>query len=280
MSTSFAGNPEFKKLLGGRDEDVDLVRLMFEFAGDAYPDLNPRAALDELDALGRQARGMVESAAGAGMAARLETVATLLYEEARFRGNQAEYYDPRNSYLNDVIARRLGIPISLAIVYVAIGRMAGIDLYGVGTPGHFVVGCASAGETWYIDPFTDGAVLDEYACRERIHRVLGQADVLTSEHFRPATTREIAARVLRNLKAAHAMRNAWPEALPVQLRLTALLPELTDERRDLGLIHLRNGDAFPAVELLEDYVKTSGAADREAVLPFLRAARRMAAERN
>ena len=248
------------------------MRLMFEFAADAYPGLNPHAALDELDELGRQARELVNDVAGSGVAARLEAVSQLLHEDARFRGNQAEYYDPRNSYLNEVITRRLGIPISLAIVYLAIGRLAGLDLYGVGTPGHFVVGCASGGETWYLDPFTDGAVLDEYACRERIHRVLGQADVLTSEHFRPATTREIAARVLRNLKAAYAMQNAWPAALPVQLRLTALLPELADERRDLGLIYLRNGDAFPAVALLEKYVETSGAADRDAALPFLRGA--------
>ena len=174
---------------------------------------------------------------------------------AGFRGNQDSYYDPRNSYLNDVLARRLGIPISLAIIYTAVGRRAGLDLYGVGTPGHFVVGCrGSGGETLYVDPFTDAAILDEAACRERIHQVLGQTDVLTDEHFRPATTREIAARVLRNLKAAHAMRDAWPAALPVQLRLTSLLPDVLDERRDLGLIYLRNNDPHRATALLEQYV--------------------------
>jgi len=280
MPLEYGDNSEFAKLLAHRDGDVDLVRLMLEFAGDAYPELNARAALAELDSLGRHARESVEGASAVGIAAQLEAVSELLYEREGFRGNQESYYDPRNSYLNDVLSRRLGIPISLAIIYTAVGRQAGLDVFGVGTPGHFVVGCRSAGKTLYVDPFTDGAVLDEYACRERIHRVLGQADVLTSEHFRPATPPEIAARVLRNLKAAHAMRDAWPEALPVQLRLTALLPDVPDERRDLGLIYLRNSDPHPAVALLEEYVRSSRGEPAEAVMPFLKSARRMAAERN
>jgi len=257
-----------------------MVRLMLEFAGDAYPELNPRAPIATITELGNQARAAVERAAEGGIEAQLAAVSELLYEQAGFRGNEESYYDPRNSYLNDVLARRLGIPISLAIVYAAVGRQAGLDLFGVGTPGHFVVGCRSVGETLYVDPFTDGAVLDEYSCRERIERVLGQSGVVTSDHFRPASAREVAARVLRNLKAAHAMRDAWPAALPVQLRLTALLPDVLDERRDLGLIYLRNGNPHPAVALLEEYVQASQGESAEAVRPFLQSARRMAAERN
>jgi regulator of sirC expression with transglutaminase-like and TPR domain len=279
MPSNYADNSEFAKLIAHRDGDVDLVRLMLEFAGDAYRDLNPHAALAELDDLGQQARETTADP-GTGIAARLESVSELLYDREGFRGNQDSYYDPRNSYLNEVLSRRVGIPISLAIVYITVGRQAGLDVFGVGTPGHFVVGCHTEGNTLYVDPFTDGAVLDEYACRERIHRVLGQNDVLTSDHFRPATPREIAARVLRNLKAAHAMRDAWPDALPVQLRLTALLPDVLDERRDLGLIYLRNSDPHPAVALLEEYVRASGSEPAEAVMPFLKSARRMAAERN
>jgi regulator of sirC expression with transglutaminase-like and TPR domain len=280
MTQVFTDNPEFAKLLAHRDDGVDMVRLMLEFAGDAYPELNPRAPIATITELGNQARAAVERAAEGGIEAQLAAVSELLYEQAGFRGNEESYYDPRNSYLNDVLARRLGIPISLAIVYAAVGRQAGLDLFGVGTPGHFVVGCRSVGETLYVDPFTDGAVLDEYSCRERIERVLGQSGVVTSDHFRPASAREVAARVLRNLKAAHAMRDAWPAALPVQLRLTALLPDVLDERRDLGLIYLRNGNPHPAVALLEEYVQASQGESAEAVRPFLQSARRMAAERN
>jgi regulator of sirC expression with transglutaminase-like and TPR domain len=279
MSAAFSDNPQFARLLAQRDVEVDIPQLMLEFATDVYPDLSANSSLLELARLGEAARKMV-SAAGGDIANRLKAVSELLYQQEGFRGNQDSYYDPRNSYLNDVLERRLGIPISLAIVYTTVGRLAGLDLFGVGSPGHFMVGCHGNGQTLYIDPFDDGEILDEEACRERIERVLGQQNVISSEHFRAATTREIAARVLRNLKAAYAMADSWREALPVQLRLVALLPEAPDERRDLGLIYLRNGDPHPATKLLQEYVEHAPAEAGEAVLPFLKSARRMAAERN
>ena len=272
MSPAFSDNPQFAHLLAGREDQVDLARLMLEFATDVYPALDVQQPLAELDRLGQSAREAV-TVSGGKTAERLHAVSGLLYEQEGFRGNQDAYYDPRNSYLNDVLERRLGIPITLAIVYTAVGRQAGLDLFGVGSPGHFMVGCrADDGSTLYVDPFDSGTVLDEQACRERIERVLGQQHVLSSEHLRAATPREIAARVLRNLKAAYAMRDVWPEALPVQLRLVALLPELADERRDLGLIYLRNNDPHPAARLLEEYVERAPEADAEAVLPFLKSA--------
>jgi len=283
MPAPFAENPEFTKLLAKRDDEVDLVRLMLEFAGDAYPALNPRDILAELEQLGEQARDEVSHVAADGIAAQLEAVAALLHDRHAFRGNQDAYYDPRNSYLNEVLARHLGIPISLSLLYIAVGRLAGLKVYGVGTPGHFVVGCADAGDAGdalYIDPFTDGAVLDFVRCRERIKSVLGPEAELNRAHFRPATPLEIAARVLRNLKAAYAMQNSWAAALPVQRRLTALLPDVLDERRDLGLIYLRNSEPHAAVQHLEAYVKQADAESVEAVVPFLRTARRLAAERN
>jgi regulator of sirC expression with transglutaminase-like and TPR domain len=279
MSSAFSDNPQFAHLLAGREDQVDLARLLLEFAMDVYPALDVQQPMAELDRLGQSARAAV-SAAGSDTTERLHAISALLYEQEGFRGNQDAYYDPRNSYLNDVLERRLGIPITLAIVYTTVGRQAGLDLFGVGSPGHFMVGCRDGDETLYVDPFDAGIVLDEQACRERIERVLGQQNVLSSEHLRAATTREIAARVLRNLKAAYAMRDVWREALPVQLRLVALLPELPDERRDLGLIYLRNNDPHPAARLLAEYVDQAAEADAEAVLPFLKSARRMAAERN
>ncbi|MBI2826675.1 MAG: transglutaminase family protein [Planctomycetia bacterium] len=281
MCAAFADNPEFNKLLDAR-EGVDLVRLMLEFAGDAYPGLDARESLAELDQLGRRARDHIEHVAPHefDIERRLQAVSDFLRDEEGFRGNSDAYYDPRNSYINDVLGRRLGIPISLAIIYAAVGRRTGLALFGVGTPGHFVVGCESNAETLYLDPFSGGEVLGREACQERIEQMLGERGVLTDEHFRPATTREIAARVLRNLKAAHAMANDWAAAVPVQLRLTALLPDVLDERRDLGLIYLRSGAPHPAVELLAQYVETAEGEAADAVRPFLKTARRLAAEMN
>jgi regulator of sirC expression with transglutaminase-like and TPR domain len=279
MSSAFSDNPQFARLLAHRDDEVDMAQLMLEFAADVYPDMDVQRPLAELARLGQAARESARET-GAAVEQRLQAVSALLYEQEGFRGNQESYYDPRNSYLNDVLDRRLGIPISLAIVYTTVGRAADLDLFGVGSPGHFMVGCRTADRVLYVDPFDGGAVLDEHACREHIERVLGQQNVLSSEHLRPATAREIAARVLRNLKAAHAMRDAWREALPVQLRLVELLPELPDERRELGLIYLRNNEPYPATKLLEAYVAQADAEAAEAVLPFLKSARRLAAERN
>ena len=280
MSAAFSDNPEFAKLLAGQDDGVNMTRLLLEFAADAYPGLDSNATLVELDRLGQAAHELLCQLPSASVAERLQVLGQLLYEKEGFRGNQESYYDPRNSYLNDVVTRRLGIPITLSLVYTAVGRYAGLKLFGVGSPGHFVVGCHGGGETLYIDPFSDGEVLDEAACARRIENVLGQKGVVTSEHFRAASSREIAARVLRNLKAAHAMRDAWTAALPVQLRLVALLPDVLDERRDLGLIYLRNNDPHPAAQLLEEYVRQAPPAAAEPVIPFLRTAHRAAAERN
>jgi regulator of sirC expression with transglutaminase-like and TPR domain len=211
---------------------------------------------------------------------RLGAVSEVLYLREGFRGNSRAYYDPRNSYLNDVLTRRLGIPISLGIVYIEVARRAGLNVYGIPTPGHFVLGCAEDMSTLYVDPFSMGEILDLESCRHRIERALGREGVLSDEHFRPATHLEIAARVLKNLKAVHVSQSEWTAALPVQRRLALLLPGAADERRDLGLIFLRTGSAVPALALLEKYVEHCSIDDRAALEPYLRSARRMVAELN
>ncbi len=204
----------------------------------------------------------------------------MLYVVEGFRGNSQAYYDPRNSYLNEVLARRLGIPISLGIIYLAVAERAGLAMYGVGTPGHFVLGSEDAEETLYVDPFSQGTVLDRGQCQALVEQLLGEPGVLADEHFRPATQREIATRVLRNLKAAYVMESQWTPAVPVQQRLTLLSPGKADEGRDLGLIYLRTGHPIEAIGLLETHLRQCGESQAEELRPYLRAARRMAAELN
>lgn len=278
MSTSppFEGDREFQKLLAGGGT-VDLVGLLLEFAADAYPLLNRAVVAAELDRLGRAARKRLTCAERPSEQSRLETLSELLFAEEGFRGDRDTYYDPRNSYLNEVLDRRRGIPISLAIVYQAVAARAGVRLFGVGTPGHFLLG-AEGPATVYVDPF-NGDVLDREACRQRIESLLGESGVIVDAHFRAATPLEIGQRVLRNLKAAYVMQNQWLAVLPVQERLT-LLADKPDERRDLGLIYLRIGQAPRALRLLEDYVRTCDPAQAEELRPYLHKARRMMAELN
>lgn len=292
MSSGFASDVEFNKLLNGRD-DIDLVRLMLEFASDAYPKLDETHYLAEIQRLGCRARDRLSRLEPAqdSLYWKLVKISELLYGEEGFHGNEDEYYDPRNSYLNEVLSRRCGIPISLGIVYLAVAKQAGVEMYGIGTPGHFVLGatyetpeysCESfkVFDTLYVDPFAGGEVLNHEACVWRVENMLGQEGVLDREHFRPATPREIGTRVLRNLKAAHVMENDWLAVLPVQQRLTLLLPDASEERRDLGLMYLRTGQGRPALDLLEPYVKNCDAEQSKQLQPYIRSAWRLIAELN
>lgn len=281
----FADDAEFQKLRQGR-RNVDLPLLLGEYARDAYPDLDLSPTLLELDRLG--AAAAVELALlppSAGAAERLQTISRLLYDTEGFRGNEEDYYNPRNSYLNDVIERRLGIPITLAIVYMAVAERAGLPMFGVGAPGHFVLVAADAAaaidhQSWYVDPFNDGRVMTVDECIALVEDRSGGQFRVSREHLRPASPWEIGLRVLRNLKTCHVMRDDWQAALPVQQRLLLLLPNLATERRDLGLIYLRCGDPLRALQWLEPYAAACAKEERAELEDYLKAARRMSAERN
>ena len=209
----------------------------------------------------------------------LRQIGELLYEDEGFHGNDVEYYDSRNSYLNEVLRRRTGIPISLGIVYIIVAQRAQLSVYGMGMPGHFMLGCESDGqEPIYIDPFSGGEVLDRDRCRRRVQSMTGQAPS-DEDAFRPVSLRAIASRVLRNLKLIYAASEEWAKALPVQQRLVLLCPQIESEGRDLGLVLLRTGRPHQALQYLEKYV-ANRPKEEPSLNAFLRAARRMAAEMN
>lgn len=282
MAQLFVADIEFNKLLSGVD-DIDLVRLMLEFAADAHADvaLDSQHCLETLIHWGSQAAELV---AGLGASAttleRLAAVSRYLYVEVGLSGNRDAYYDPANSHLPAVVERRVGIPISLGIVYMHVAEQAGLAVYGVPTPGHFMLGCRGHDHLWYIDPFEAGNLLDADACRARIEGMLDTTVALDADCFRPASAAQIALRVLRNLKAAYAMADRWREALPVQQRLALLLPDELSEQRDLGLIYLRTNAPRPAADLLQRYSDACSPAERTEIESYLRAARRMLAELN
>ncbi|MBI3839205.1 MAG: tetratricopeptide repeat protein [Planctomycetia bacterium] len=271
------GNPEFNKLLAGQRQ-IDLVQFMLELAADAYPDLDRVGCLLEIDRLGVACAD--QSCSRASARQRLTAISQMLYGVEGFHGNRDAYYEPQNSYLNEVLARRCGLPISLGILYMAVAVRTGLKMFGVNTPGHFVVGCCSGGEALFVDPFTNGDVLDCTACKGRIEATLGKKGAVVDEHFRAAAPLDIAARVLRNLKAAHALENRWPAVLRIQQRLTALLPQIPQERRDLGLVYLRLAQPHKALPVLEQYLTVCGQDQALALQPSISAARRMVAELN
>ncbi len=275
----FDDNPEFQKLLAGRD-DVDLVQFMLELAADAYPQLDRMGCLLEIDRLGVACCDHQSQRRASCTRSRLVATSQLLYEIEGFHGNCEGYYEAQNSYLNDVLARRCGIPISLGILYMAVASRTGLKMFGVNAPGHFVVGCAGGGEPCFVDPFTNGDVLDRASCKSRLDRMLNKPGVIGDDDLCAAAPRDIAARVLRNLKTSHAMHNRWPAALRVQQRLAALLPQIAEEQRDLGLVHLRVGQPGKALAVLNEYANICDAQQAAAVQPSIRTAHRMIAELN
>jgi len=277
--TQHDSSPEFSKLLSGCSE-VDLVQFMLEIAADAFPDLDRMGCLLEIDRLGVACADHVSSKSKCDVAGKLKAISQVLYEVEGFHGNREGYYEPENSYLNEVLRRRCGIPISLGILYIAVANRAGLRTFGVNTPCHFVVGCCTGKELAFVDPFTNGDVLSQCECRCRVEKAMGEPGGLAGFEFRAAANLDIAARVLRNLKAAYAMRECWPSVLRVQERLAALLPQIPQERRDLGLIYLRLGEPTKALPVLEEYLHVCGSEQAAALAPSLQAARRMIAELN
>ena len=275
--SDFDGSPEFNKLLAGQCQ-IDLVQFMLELAADAYPDLDRVGCLMEIDRLGVACGD--QSCSRGDERQRLMAISQCLYGVEGFHGNREAYYEPQNSYLNEVLTRRCGLPISLGILYMAVAARTGLKMFGVNTPGHFMVGCCRGGDAIYVDPFTNGDVLDRAGCKDRVESTVGQQGCVADEHFRAAAPIEIVARVLRNLKAAHSMEDRWPAVLRIQQRLAALLPHIPQERRDLGLVHLRLGQPHEALNVLEKYLTVCGKDQAVALAPSIQAARRMAAELN
>ncbi len=270
---------EFAKLVAGRRE-VDLVQFMLELAADAYPDLDRVGCLLEVDRLGVACHDLVEQRSCGNVRQCLTAISRLLYEVEGFHGNRDAYYEPQNSYLNEVLARRCGIPISLGILYMAVAGRAGLKMFGVNTPGHFVVGCCDGHEPVFVDPFNSGDVLDQQSCQCRIEQAIGKKGVIEREHFlRRRALGHRGPRVAQP-ERAHAMQNRWSQLLCVQRRLAALLPQIPEERRDLGLVYLRLGRPAQALPLLQQYMKVCGSEQAAALQPSILAARRMMAESN
>ncbi len=172
------------------------------------------------------------------------TLAQFLFDELGFSGNASDYTDPRNSYLNEVLERRLGIPISLSVLYIEIARRIGIRAEGVGLPGHFIVRVnMKQGEVIYLDPFHGGHALTEEDCRTRVATVTGGVLPFHESFLNPVQSRYILTRMLNNLKNFYASANDHPRAAKVIERLLVLNPDDVTEMRNLGVLYGQMGNA-------------------------------------
>lgn len=228
----------FAAVVSAPGDAIDLAEASLLIAAEEEPEV-------DLDRYLEHYLGLIDEIA-AGAVTRLadspagdESVALIDYlaRDCGFRGNQDDYYDRRNSYLNSVLDRRLGIPITLAIVYIEIGRRAGLDIDGVGFPGHFLAQHNGARQT-IIDPFF-GTVLDNEGCAERLKAIAGPEAEFAPEMLAVASKRDIVVRMLSNLKIIHLRTKSFEEALSCSERILLTHPNLAIELRDRAALYLQ-----------------------------------------
>jgi regulator of sirC expression with transglutaminase-like and TPR domain len=261
------------------DPAADLTRIAFELARDAYPDLEVEPYLARIQHLADRVRARCPS--GARVKQMLGQINWVLFVEEGYRGNIEEYYDPRNSYLNEVMERKTGIPISLSVLYLALGRRLGLPIAGVNLPAHFVLRTGQGDSTIFVDPFNSGTLMDRKGCERRVAERTGQRVSLSDAELAPVSCPSVVTRMLRNLKSIYIQQNDYPSAVSVLRRLAALNPSDPFERRDLGVLCYQTGHAGEATEHLQAYLHLNPEPDdAQLIVPLLRVARHEAAMSN
>lgn len=256
------------RVLDAKDPPIEEVALAI--AMDAYPGLRPERHLAALDAHAERARDRMGRAAG--LDGRVEVLRWLVYEQLGFRGNAADYYDPRNSYFNEVLDRRLGIPITLAAVLMALARRLELRLDGVAFPGHFLVRAGGPGGL-VLDPFDGARRLERRELEQLARRVTGQGQALMPAQLEPVGPRVMAVRMLFNLQQIYERRHDHARALVVCDRLVDLTGA-PFHRRDRGEHALALGATAAAVADLQAYLAAAPEADdAERVRSLLRSVR-------
>ena len=237
------------------DNAINLAAAALYIAQEEYPELDCDVYLNRLDTMALQLRDRLPETTYPLKIIR--AINEYLFEAQGFTGNSQHYYDPRNSFLNQVLDRRTGIPITLSLVYLELSRRVGLPMAGVGMPGHFLVRPTVNEMAIFVDAFNKGEILFEEDCRDRIEVLYGRGAPLSSEHLAPIGPRPFLARILMNLKVIYLQQQDVPRALATIDRILALLPDACMERRDRGLLHYRQGQLMAAEADLKDYLRQS-----------------------
>ncbi len=248
---------EFSEAVARPEERVDLVDAALRIAGLEYPGLDRAAHTARLEQMGHDAAHVCTAPP---VIERLRRLSRLLYEEWGFHGNVREFHDPRNSYLNEVLDRRTGIPITLALVYIRTGAGAGLALHGVGMPGRFLVGAAEI-PGLYIDPFSRGEILDAAAC-ERLFRAGRSGEPFTPAHLRECGPRPFLMRMLNNLFGIFLNTGDLARAGAVVEMQRAVDADDPEPLRRRVLVHRAAGNFIAAHDDLKSYLAVRpGASD-------------------
>jgi regulator of sirC expression with transglutaminase-like and TPR domain len=262
------------------DENIDLVRAALTLARTEYPDLNVSYYVEQVDRFAERAGSLVCEPGDVP-----ETIAALnqtLFQENGLRGNREDYYDPRHSYLHEVQDRRLGIPNTLALIYMEVGRRLGFPLFGVGMPGHFLLKHYDIdGRETLIDCFNGGDILSQQDCQRRLDEIYSGQMTLRPEFLFAVSRRQMLTRILNNLKSIHMTARNFRKALPMAELVLVLYPRSPEDVKQRAMLRYNLGQTRAAAHDLEEYLKMSpDASDADEVRQTALSIRRMLALRN
>ena len=217
------------------DEQIDLANAALYIAQEEYPDLDIAEYLKALDTMAAEIQERLPAQQYPLRV--IQSINQYLYDDLGFRGNTTDYYDPRNSFLNEVITRRTGIPITLSLVYLEVARRIDFPMVGVGLPGHLLIRPAIAEMEIFVDAFDRGEILFAEDCQERLTQIYARPVTLQPEFLEPLTPRRFLVRMLSNLKVIYLHRQELELALAAVERILLLFPGMPVELRDRGLIY-------------------------------------------
>jgi regulator of sirC expression with transglutaminase-like and TPR domain len=221
------------------DEAFDLGAAALYIAQEEYPALDVEEYLNALDTMATEVEERrPETAYPLKM---LKTINQYLFEDLGFEGNAENYYDPRNSFLNDVIERRTGIPITLSVVYLEIAKRLDFPMIGVGMPGHFLIRPMGEGMEIFVDPFHQGEIMFPEDCQERLQQIYGSPVELRPEFLESVDARQLLARMLKNLKVIYLNSGDVQKALGAVERILLIFPDDSMEQRDRGILYYHTG---------------------------------------
>ncbi len=240
------------------DGNFDLATGALLIASTDDPNVDIDGCRANLDRMAEAA--LARTPSEAGPLEELNAITDLLFGVIGFSGNRDDYYDPNNSYLHQVLERRLGIPITLSLLCIEVGRRAGVPVLGIGMPGHFLVRHRDE-DNYFVDAFNGGLLMNRDECGAVLRQAAGEDARLEERHLNPVTPREILARVLRNLKAIYWDREEFDRCITTIGALMAVLPDRPEEQRDRGVVHLKAGNHQQSADDFAAYIEAAPHAD-------------------
>ncbi|NJM27628.1 MAG: tetratricopeptide repeat protein [Pseudanabaena sp. RU_4_16] len=238
---------------------TQLVEAALAISWEEYPHIDLSSYRDALDGMASDLRQRLQ-----GISYPLKVISEInryLFEEQNFCGNEHNYYDPRNSFLTDVISRRMGIPLTLSMVYMAIGDRIGFPLEGVSLPGHFILRPQRSDIEVFIDPFAKGEIMFKEDCAAKLVQIYGPQAELKPEYLETVGVRRILERMLMNLKLIYLNQKKFHKALSTIEKILMLWPNSSTQIRDHGLLCYQLERYVEARSDLETYLDLSPYAD-------------------